>query len=235
MIKESWSPDSISGTYKEKWEIMVCRQTIYNYIREQEPSLAKSLKYKKGYKPRGQKETRGQQKTNFKLITERDSEVENRRRIGDTEVDMVVSSWGNRKGWIVTIVDRMSKFLAAERVSQKRSDLVWDVLIRVHKNVRKEKLFTITADNGKEFFDFERVESETWALFYFAHPYASYERGTNEQTNGMIRVFFPKWTDFSKISDQELQTVVEKINKKPRKSLWYKSAWEVFHNVILPL
>ena len=83
------------------------------------------------------------------------------------------------------------------------------------KKIPKEKLLTITADNGKEFYDFKRVEKELETILYFTHPYASYERPTNEQTNGMLRVFFPKWTDFSKISEEEIQEKIKIINRKP--------------------
>ena len=103
------------------------------------------------------------------------------------------------------------------------------------KNLPKEKLLTITADNGKEFYDFMRVEKSLGTPIYFAHAYASYERPTNEQTNGMLRVFFPKKTDFSKVSEEEVQKVIELINRKPRKSLGYKCAYEAFHNVRLQL
>lgn len=89
----------------------------------------------------------------------------------------------------------------------------------------------MTTDNGKEFYDFERVESELKIPIYFAHPYASCERWTNEQTNGMIRVFFPKWTNFRKVSDEDLERVIELINRKPRRSLWYRSAYDVFHGI----
>lgn len=229
MEEDKWSPDSIVWRIKLDWWEIVCKKTIYTYIYEQEPSLREYLTYKKWYKKRWRVEKRWKQKEWFKNISQRDPKIEERERIGDIEVDMVVSSWSNRKWWIVTLVDRKSRYVAAEAVAQKQSDLVWDILIRLCNSVRKEKLHTITADNGKEFYDFLRVESETSALFYFADPYASYQRGTNEQTNWMIRKFFPKWTDFSQVSNEELQRVISIINYKPRKSLWYLSAHEIFH------
>ena len=120
-------------------------------------------------------------------------------------------------------------------MKRRTAKAVGDVLIREIKKLPKEKRLTITADNGKEFYDFVRVEKKLGIPLYFAHPYSSYERGTNEQTNGMLRVFFPKKTDFSKVSDAEIQNAIDLINRKPRKSLQYLSAYEVFHNITLKL
>lgn len=231
MIKEKRAPDSISWTEK----IPVSTQTIYTYIKTREPSLKAHLKYKKGYKKRWVTENRGKPKENYRHISERPDVVELRERIGDMEVDTVHSAGSERKWGLVTIVDRKTKYLLCDKVDRRTAKEVGDVLIEQMKTLPKEKLLTITADNGKEFYDFTRVESALNTLLYFANTYASYERWTNEQTNGMIRRFFPKWTDFSKISSEEIQEVVDIINRKPRKSLWYLSAYEAFHWVTLNL
>jgi len=235
MITKKWAPHSISGRKKILWENMVCTSTIFTYIKEWEPSLKNYLKYKKWYKIRWKIETRWKPKENFKIIDERPKIVEERLRIGDVEVDTIHSSWTERKWWIVTIADRMSRFLAGGKVEKRTAEAVAEVLIRELKLFQKEKLFTITADNGKEFYDFGRVELALKIPFYFAHPYASCERATNEQTNGMLRVFFPKWTDFSLISEEQIQEAIRTINHKPRKSLNYLCAHEVFHGTKLNL
>jgi len=108
------------------------------------------------------------------------------------EIDTIHSSGSERKGGMVTIVDRRTKFLCGGKVATRKAEVVGDVLIREMKKLPKQKLLTITSDNGKEFYDFQRVESSLGVPLFFAHPYASYERPTNEQTNGMLRVFFPK-------------------------------------------
>lgn len=136
--EDKWSPDSITWESKARWFRMVCTQTIYSYIKEQEPSLMKELAYKKGYKKRWIEDKRGKQKAWFRKIAERDPLIEERSRLGDTEADMVVSSWSNRKWWIVTLVDRMSRYLAAEKVPQKQADMVGDVLIRMGKLFEKK-------------------------------------------------------------------------------------------------
>ena len=235
MMMEMRAPHVIAGRKKNDWEEMVCATTIFDYINTREPSLKVYLKYKKWYRKRWKIETRGKPKENYKLIDEREKIVNNRERIGDVEVDTIHSSWAERKWWLATIVERKSKFLAGWKVAERTAKAVGDILIREMLLFPKWKLFTITADNGKEFYDFERVATVLKVLFYFAHPYASCERATNEQTNGMLRVFFPKWTDFSKISEEEIQEVIRIINHKPRKSLNYLCAYEIFYWVRLNL
>lgn len=231
MIQEKWAPHAISWRKK----VVVSTQTIYNYINERAPSLKQYLKYKKWYKKRWITEKRWKPKENYKLIDERPIEVEMRQRIGDIEVDTIHSAGSERKWGIVTIVDRKTKYLLWGKVQYRTAKEVWDVLITQLKSLPKAKLFTITADNGKEFYDFLRVETELHIPFYFAHPYASYERGTNEQTNSIIRKFYPKWTDFSKISEKEIQHTITMINRMPRKSLNYLCAEEAFHWTTLNL
>jgi len=231
MIQHKRAPHSISWRKK----VDVCAQTIFNYIHEREPSLKKHLKYKKGYKKRWKIDKRGKPKENYKLIYERPEIVENRERIGDMEIDTIHSSGSERKWWVVTIVDRKTKYLLWDKVKCRTAKEVWDVLIEQMQALPKEKLLTITSDNGKEFYDFMRVESALKTPIYFANPYASYERWTNEQTNGMIRRFYPKWTDFNKITREELQETIRIINHKPRKSLNYLSAYEAFYWVKLNL
>ena len=231
MIEERWAPHSISGRKKNDWELFVSTWTIFKYIENREPGLKQYLKYKKGYKKKWKLEKRWKPKTNYKSIEERPGIVETRERIWDVEIDTIHSSGSERRWGIVTIVDRKAKFLSWWKVRFRTAKEVGDVLIREMKKYPKEKLSTITADNGKEFYDFVRVEASLKVPFYFAHPYASWERGTNEQTNGMLRVFFPKWTDFSKISEEEIQEKIRIINRKPRKSLNYLCAEEVFHGI----
>lgn len=229
LIEEKRAPDSISGRKK----VSVCTQTIYSYIHVREPSLKKYLKYKRGYKkPR---KVAREPKENYKTISERPIEIETRIRLGDMEVDTIHSSGSERKWGVVTIVDRKSKFLCGDKVERRTAKEVWDALIQQMKTLPKEKLLSITADNGKEFNDFVRVESALNTQVYFANPYSSYERWTNEQTNGMIRRFYPKWTDFSKISSEEIQETIRIINRKPRKSLHYLCAYEAFYEVSLDL
>ena len=235
MVEDRRAPHSIAWHKKEAWGGFVCTSTIFKYIDEREPRLKKWLKYKKGYRKRWKIDNRGKPKENYKTIDERPKIIDKRKRIGDMEIDTIHSSGTERKGWMVTIVDRKTKFLCGGKVVTRKAEVVGDVLISEMGKLPKEKLLTITSDNGKEFYDFKRVETALKVPLYFAHPYSSYERWTNEHTNGMLRVFFPKWTDFSKISEEEIQEKIKIINRKPRKSLNYLCAEEAFYGIKLNL
>ena len=210
--------------------------TIYNYIRDWEPSLKKHLKYKKWYKKRYSKEIRKiLLEMNVRRIDERPAIVDERKRIGDREGDTIHSSWGERKWGLVTIVDRTSKYLEGGKLSKRSSEETVKTMIDLLRKHESKKILTITLDNGKEFSGFEDKENLVGITTYRAHKYASYERWTNEETNGMLRVFFPKKTDFSKISDEDIEEAIMFINLRPRRSLGYKCAHEVFYGVNLRL
>lgn len=236
MIKKKWSPDALAGRKKRKGKLFVSTMTIYNYIRDWEPSLKKYLKNKKWYKKRYSKQIK---KTLLEMtvrrIDERPAIVDERIRIGDREGDTIHSSWGERKWWMVTLVDRKSKYLEGDRLKRRSSEETIKTMINLLGKHELKKNLTITLDNGKEFSWFEDKESLVGITTYRAHKYASYERWTNEETNGMLRDFFPKWTDFSKISDEEIEEAIRFINLRPRRSLGYQCAHEVFHGVNLRL
>lgn len=234
MKENKRSPDSISGYMKQQWARFVSTQTIYDYINEHEPWLKKYLKYKKWYKKKHKQESKNN-KTWYKSIEVRPIIVDARIRIGDREADTVVSSGSERKWWSVTMVERKSKFIVWWLAKQKTKEIVASIIIREWKKLPKEKLLTITTDNGKEFNDFKRIEKRLHIRLFFAHTYASFERGTNEQTNWMLRLFYPKGTDFTRVSEDEFQKVLQIINRKPRKSLWYLCAEEVFYWIRLNL
>lgn len=222
-------PWSISWRKK----VPVCTQTIYNYIREQEPSLQKYLVRKKWYKKRKSsgKETKV---VWYKTIHERPPIVDERIRTWDLEIDTIHSSWSEHKWWLLTITDRVDKFLQWWKLTNRNKQETTSLIINILQS-QKEKLFTITSDNGKEFNDYNAIEQALQIPIYYADPYRSSQRGSNEHTNGMVRVFYPKWTDFSTISDEEIQIVFTIINLKPRKSLWYLTPFEAHYWVKLDL
>jgi len=236
LIKKKRSPDALAGRKKEKWIPFVSTGTIYNYIRDWEPNLKKYLKNKKWYKKRYSKKIKEiLLEMNVRRIDERPAIVHDRTRIGDREGDTMHSSGSERKWGVVTLVDRKSKFLDGGKLSRRSSEETIKTMIELLGKYESKKILTITLDNGREFSWFEDVESLVGVTTYRAHKYASYERWTNEETNGMLRVFFPKKTDFSKISEEEIQDAIRLINLRPRKSLGYKCAYEVFHGVNLRL
>jgi len=160
-----------------------------------------------------------------KKIDKRPIEANKRVRIGDWEIDTVVS---NRKvkWWLFTAVDRKSRYTLMSKVWNFKSKVLLSTMIRLFRN---EIVITITSDNGWEFAKLKELEKELKIDCYTAHPYASYERGTNERTNWLIRVYLPKWVDICSYSDQYIQETQNKLNHKPRKCLNYRTPYEVYH------
>jgi IS30 family transposase len=232
-LKEHWSPEQISGRLHIDMNVSISHETIYQYIYKnlrQGGTLYKHLRHqnKKYTKRSSQYKTRGQIKDRIS-IEERPSVVDTYSRIGDMEIDTVIGK--SHRGAIVTIVDRKSKFSLFKKVESKHASPVTGALIDIMLPI-KEYIHTLTADNGKEFSFHKDVSAALDCGFYFCHPYRSSERGLNENTNGLLRQYFPKGTDFSEITDKQIIQAQERLNHRPRKSLGYKTPFEVFFGTI---
>jgi len=151
--------------------------------------------------------------------------VDQKSRIGDWEIDTIVGK--NHKQVIVTIVERKSKFTAMKKVENKTAELVAAASIELLLPY-KEWVFTITADRGKEFAYHKQVAKALECGYYFAHPYSSWERGLNENTNGLIHQFFPKGSRFEEITERMVKRVKGLLNRRPRKTLGYVTPTEAF-------
>ena len=166
-------------------------------------------------------------------IDERPEIVAQKTRRGDWEGDTIIGK--NQQGVVVTLVDRFSRFTLAKSVGTKHASGV-TAAINALLTPHKETCHTITFDNGKEFAGHEAITAHLQAAVYFAHPYHSWERGLNENTNGLIRQYFPKNTNLKHITEDALQLAIDQLNHRPRKCLGYKTPFEVFYNLdILPL
>lgn len=232
-LKEQWSPQQISGRLHVDKDLAISHETIYQYIYKnlrQGGTLYKHLRHqnKKYTRRSSQYKTRGQIKGRIS-IEKRPLVVETYSRIGDVEIDTVIGK--GHKGAIVTIVDRKSKFSLFKIVDSKQAKPVTQALIEL-MNPIKNYIHTITADNGKEFSFHKDVSEALDCGFYFFHPYRSCERGLNENTNGLLRQYFPKGTDFTKITDKQIVQAQERLNHRPRKALGYKTPFEVFFGTI---
>ena len=159
------------------------------------------------------------------MIGKRPKIVEKKSRIGDWEIDTVVGK--NHKGFLVTVVDRKSKFVIIKNVPTKEARVVTEALIEMIYPI-KDITHTITSDNGKEFAYHKQVSAALDTKFYFANPYHSWERGLNEHTNGLIRQYLPKKSEFLKVSKDEINMIQNRLNNRPRKVLNYKTPYEVF-------
>lgn len=227
-IRFDLSPEQVSGRLKVNNGISISHERIYQHIWADKRNngnlhshLRQSGKRRRKY---ASKDKRGQI-SNRVCIEERPSCVEEKARLGDWEIDTVIGK--NHKGALVTIVDRKSKFTLIQKVDSKHAEGVTAATIDLLKPY-KENVLTITADNGKEFAWHEIMSTELETQVYFAHPYSSWERGLNENTNGLIRQYFPKGSCFDGITNEQVKTVMHRLNNRPRKGLNYQTPNEVF-------
>jgi len=159
-------------------------------------------------------------------IDERPKIVEQKTRIGDWEGDTIIGA--KHQGAIVSLVDRCSKFTVLKKIDRKTAELVTKAAVEKLGGLSLLLLvITITLDNGKEFADHVTIADKLGAKVYFAKPYHAWERGLNEYTNGLIRQYLPKSTDFTQVSDEMVQEIEDKLNNRPRKILGYKTPMEV--------
>jgi transposase, IS30 family len=159
-------------------------------------------------------------------ISERPAIVADRSRFGDWEADLILGRRGS--GAIATHVERKSRYLIASRLADRKAETFNGAAVTTYQMLPVALRQTLTLDNGKEFSRFKELESGAGLKVYFADAYAAWQRGTNENTNGLLRYYFPKGTDFRRISDAKLAKTVERINKRPRKCLGYRTPHEVF-------
>lgn len=231
-LKLYWSPEQIAGRLsKELGAAQLCHETIYQFVYEERPDLGKYLRCQKGkYKRRygtAQRE-KAREEAKKRRIDKRPKVVEERTRIGDWEGDTLGSKPGMKPS-ILTHVERKSGFLLADRIENKTAEHVREITVKRFSSLPMEKRKTCTYDNGAEFSEFELVERYTKIMVYHAYPYHSWERGTNENTNGLLRQFFPKKANFNLVTQNEVEKAAELINNRPRKRLAYCSPSEVFN------
>jgi len=227
-LRQDWSPEQVSGWLEKCQVARISHEWIYQYILTEKQAggdlythLRQHGKRRKRY---GQYDRRGKL-PNRVSIEERPQLVEQRERLGDWEVDTLVGK--GYRGALVSLVERKSRYTLLQPVTQRLANLVADATISLLQPFT-DLVQTITGDNGKEFAEHVRIAETLKANFYFAHPYSAWERGTNENTNGLVRQYFPKKTDFSKIARSETKVAVDRLNHRPRKCLDFKTPFEVF-------
>lgn len=231
-IKKRFSPEQIAGLWHKNAGEYLSKDTIYNWIYTHHSDLVKKYFRRKWKKYRNRKKEQllnpdKYQLQDRRMIDERPKEVNERRRIGDWEWDTVI--WKDRSGAILTLVDRKSGYLKMYQLKRwKHAQWVTDTLSSFWKYLPQNKRKTLTLDNGREFAEHKMIEFETGVRIYFAHPYHSWERWTNENTNWLIRQYLPKSTDFSHITQEDLNKIEREINSRPRKRLNYSTPYQVF-------
>jgi transposase, IS30 family len=231
-IKKDWSPEQIVGRLKKKNIISLHHETIYQYILANKKSggeLYKHLRHQnKTYKKRYGVAHSSNGIVNRTDIDERPEIANARGRVGDWEGDTIIGK--NHKGAIVTLDERKSKLRLAMPTGGKKAVNVRDAIIQLFTPV-KEFVKTITFDNGKEFSCHEMIAKKVECKTYFAKPYHSWERGQNENANGLLRQYFPKSMELIDVTQKQVFDAVHKLNSRPRKCLDYKTPYEVFEEL----
>lgn len=226
-LHREWSPRQIVAWLAAQG-MVISAEGIYRRIRLDAlagGTLYRCLRRRRKARRRRYRDERRASKIKDRVdITRRPPAVEKRSRIGDWETDTVV---GPGHAALVTLAERKSRFTLIGKVSRKTADQVRRVLIQLLAPYA-DKVLTITSDNGSEFAQHLDVSLALQAQFFFAKPRAAYQRGTNENTNGLIRQYFPKRTDLSEVSDQELSLVMHRLNHRPRQCLQFKTPAQVF-------
>ena len=229
-LRDEWSPQQISGFMANANGVCVSHQWIYALIWDDKKhggTLWKRLRLPRQRRYQRQLAKRaGLGKIPHRVgIEQRPTEVEERRHIGHWEGDTVLK--GHKESGLVTLVERRSGYLLAARLPTITATRTAEAMTRLLAP-RRGAVHTITLDNGSEFAEHLKVAKAVSAKTYFCDPYRSCQRGTNENTNGLIRQYFPKGTDFRKVTNAELRRVVNKLNDRPRKRLGYRTPAQVF-------
>ncbi len=230
---DRWLPEQISQRAKLEGIGCVSTTTIYRFIAADSKnggSLYKYLRRHKPYRKLNGKYTDGRGSIrNRRDISERPPEVDDKIRFGDLEIDTVIGA--NHKGALLTINDRVTGYLWIRKLQGKNASELASKAIEALLPW-KYWLNTITADNGKEFAHHEKMAVGLEILFYFAKPYHSWERGDNENANGLIRQFFPKKMSFENINDEQVQWVERILNNRPRKRLGFLTPSELVNKLL---
>lgn len=230
-IKIDWSPEQVSATLWIKHSFTLSFVRIYQYIesdRQKGGVLHTHLRFysKKRRAKYGKKsDIRIKQRVS---ISERPAIVDEKIRIGDFEIDTIIGK--GKQGAITTIVDRASAFVKISLPTTKRAEDIENETKRLLLPY-KEITHTITSDNGLEFANHIAIAKALGCDYYFCHPYSSWERGLNEYTNGLIRQYFPKGSSFENITPERIQEVEDKLNHRPRKTLGWRTPYEVFYGL----
>lgn len=219
-----WSPEQIAS------QLPISHETVYQHVyadKAQGGTLWKHLRCQKQKRKRyaGGRDRRGQI-PNRRPLSERPLHIEARRQVGHWECDTVIGA--SHKGAVVTMVERKSGYAVMAKVEKKTSELVSSAIVdKLQPMAARVK--TLTFDNGKEFAGHAHIDQQLQSTAYFARPFASWERGSNENLNGLLRQYVPKKRAMSTVSDEEIRMIQNRLNNRPRKRLGFKTPAEVFH------
>jgi IS30 family transposase len=224
LLRVQWSPEQIAS------QLPISHETVYQHVyadKAQGGMLWKNLRCQKQMRKRyaGGRERRGQI-PNRRPLSDRPLHIEARKQVGHWECDTVIGA--NHKGAVVTMVERKSGYAVMAKVTNKTSALVSSAIVDKLQPLAA-RVKTLTFDNGKEFAGHAYIDEQLQSTAYFARPFASWERGSNENLNGLLRQYVPKKRAMSTVSDEEIRMIQNRLNNRPRKRLGFKTPAEVFH------
>lgn len=229
-VREGWTPDMISGRARFEGRAWVCKETIYKHIYADAKAggdlwrhLPRAHRKRRRRCPRDDGRRRGQI-PNRRMIDTRPPEVETRSTVGHWEGDLIQGA--NKSGYLVTLVERRTRFTLLDRTVSKEARQVTRTICRIFGKMPEASRLSLTLDNGKEFAWHEKLARKTGMDVFFARPYHAWERGTNENTNGLIRRLHPKKSSFSGIGKVELRRIETFLNDRPRKCLGWMTPRE---------
>lgn len=228
-LRLKWSPEQISGWLDREEDISVSHETIYLHVWADLRCgglLYENLRHKrKGYQSRSSTYGSRGKIPNRTSIHDRPAVVETRERVGDWEIDLMIGK--GHSGAMLTLVERKTRFSVAALLEDKSAAGVTAATVALLKPL-KHNVLTITADNGKEFAGHESIAKALSCDVYFADPYSSWQRGANENMNGLLRQYWPKKTDFKTITQAEVDEALSELNARPRKVLGYQTPADIF-------
>jgi IS30 family transposase len=229
LVQRKWSPEQIAGRARSMRQACMSKETIYRYLRCERRGGGQTWRHlrivsKFGRKRRGSPATRGRL-VGKRHISERPRAVELRVRMGHWEGDTVMGS--DMRHCVLTLVERVSGYVIIKKLTARTKEQAAAALTQAIDEV-KRKVRTITLDNGTEFHDYGKVEAQCAVKFYFATPYHSWERGTNENTNGLIRQYLPKGMCMRQVTQADCDAIAAELNNRPRRRLGFKTPSERF-------
>jgi IS30 family transposase len=229
LLRRRWSPQQIAGRQRRVGQLRISAQTIYRHIRRDRKAGGDLWRYTRIISKFGRKryksvDSRGVLRGK-RHISERPKAVAGRRQIGHWEADTVMGA--DLRHCLLTMVERATGYTVIKKLSARNKEQATTALLRALAGQSK-RIKTITFDNGTEFHDYKVLEQQFGIKCYFATPYHSWERGTNENTNGLIRQYLPKGRSMAHITQADLDVIAAKLNSRPRKRLGYKTPEECY-------
>jgi transposase, IS30 family len=229
LLRRQWSPEQVSGHLRRTGQLRVSHETIYRHIWRDKQEGGTLYTHLRGARKRRRKrygahDSRGRL-AGKRMISQRPPEVEARRHVGHWEADTVLGT--GSKDCVVTLVERKTGLVLVGKLKDRTADSLSRRLTRLIRGGGRVE--TVTTDNGTEFHDYERVERLTGATFYFARPYHSWERGSNENANGLLRQYLPKGESMAGLTQHQCHVIARKLNTRPRKRLGFRTPLECFN------